>query len=256
MFQNHTVTVVVPAYNEERLIGRTVSTMPAFVDHIVVVDDVSQDGTVQCARHCPDSRVEIIQRRENGGVGAAIVTGYKESLRRRSDLTVVMAGDAQMDPDDLENLLLPVVNGDADYAKGMRLDHPDVKTEMPLHRYWGNRALTYLTRLATGFWQLTDPQCGYTVISLPALAELDLDTLYPRYGFPNDILCQLAQKQMRVVDVPVRPVYGEAVSNIRLCSYIPTVSALLFRGMLRRILGKFKFGRVQPAGSPGVTKSN
>jgi len=160
----------------------------------------------------------------------------------------VMAGDNQMDPRDLPSLVDPIVTGRALYVKGNRLFYPDVWRIMPAHRYLGNALLTLLTKFATGYFQLLDPQCGYTAIHRKAIAFLDLDHPHPGYGYNARLLMQLNVYNVPVVDVPVRPVYGESVSKIRLSTYVPSVAWLLLRCFVRRIVVKYVVRDFHPIG--------
>lgn len=250
MYEDKTVAVVVPCHNEENLIGRVIETMPGCVDRIIVVDDVSSDGTREVVRgyvgRMPD-RVRLIEHDRNGGVGAAIVTGYKAAIEERIDLTAVMAGDAQMDPEDLPLLLAPVAAGEVDYAKGNRLFTGRAWDIIPKHRYLGNSALSLMTKVASGYWHVADSQTGYTVIGLRALETIDLDRLYERYGFPNDVLVSLNVFDFRVRDVPIKPVYGVGErSGIRLWRVIPTLSWLLFRRFWWRMFQKYVIHDTHP----------
>jgi glycosyltransferase involved in cell wall biosynthesis len=206
--------VLIPAFNERRAIATTVATVPAFVDRVIVVDDASTDDTAACAeaaaqgRTAPDS-VEVIRHPANRGVGGAIATGYRRALELGADVAVVMAGDGQMDPEDLPALLDPIAAGLADYVKGNRFLHPAIWTTMPASRIVGNVLLSAATRVTSGYRHVFDSQCGYTAIRRDALARIELDELFPRYGYPNDLLSRLSVAEMRVVDVPVRPIYGE-----------------------------------------------
>jgi glycosyltransferase involved in cell wall biosynthesis len=214
---NAQVVVVVPAYEEQPRIARVLGTMPALVDRVIVVDDASRDGTASAARAVGDERVEVISHPTNRGVGAAIVTGYRRALewtRAPNDAIAVMAGDAQMDPANLEAVLAPVVLGRAGYTKGNRFAWPGVGWAMPLARWTAGQALSRLTSLAIGV-TVHDSQCGYTALSRQACALLDLDGLWPGYGYPNDLLGQLARRGVAIAEVPVRPVYADEVSRLR-----------------------------------------
>ena len=245
MFQEHRVSVVVPAHNEELLIERVVAGLPAFVDHIIVVDDASTDRTAEklaALKAIHQDRLLVIRHPQNQGVGAAIVTGYEAALRIANEkhLVAVMAGDAQMDPEDLPKLLAPCARGEVDYAKGNRLITGEAWKLIPRTRYLGNAVLSLLTKIASGYWHVADSQTGYTVVTAEALAVLQLHRLYPRYGFPNHLLVELNNYDFRVRDVPIKPVYnvGE-VSGIRLHKVIPTISWLLFRCYFWRMKEKY-----------------
>jgi glycosyltransferase involved in cell wall biosynthesis len=243
MFQEHKIAVVVPAYNEQALIGRVIETMPDCVDRIVVVDDASPDGTADVVRrYMPQmgERLLLIQHETNQGVGGAIATGYKWCRDHEVDVAVVMAGDAQMEPANLPDLLAPVVAGEVDYAKGNRLFTGDAWNQIPRVRYLGNSAMSLLTKIASGYWHVADSQSGYTAINLKALKTIDWDQMYKRYGQPNDLLVRLNVYNFRVRDVPVTPVYniGEK-SGVRPLRMIPGLSWLLFKLFLYRIVQKY-----------------
>lgn len=208
MFRDLRIAVVIPAFNEEAKITATVASVPEFVDDIFVIDDASTDDTAGRARSCGRA-LEVIRHDGNRGVGAAIATGYRRVLASRADIAVVMAGDGQMDPEDLPALLAPIADGDADYVKGNRFKHPDVWTAMPKTRIVGNVLLSAATRVTSGYHHVFDSQCGYTAIHRRALTAIDLDVLWARYGYPNDLLSRLYVAGVRVVDVPVRPIYGD-----------------------------------------------
>ena len=240
MLEGKRVAVVVPAYDEERLVVETLRGIPDFVDRVYVVDDGSRDGTAAEAGAVDDARIEVISHGENAGVGAAIVTGYRRALEEGIDVTCVMAADNQMDPAELAGLVGPVARGDVEYAKANRLVSGEAWKVIPRTRYLGNAVLSLLTKIASGYWHVADSQAGYTAISRDALSALDLDELYPRYGFPNDMLVHLNVQNARVRDVPSRPIYdvGEQ-SGIRLRSVVPRISWLLFKGFWWRMGHKY-----------------
>lgn len=229
------IAVVVPAFNEARLIGRTLASIPSYVSHVVVVDDASHDATAEAARAVCDQRVEVVRHAENRGVGAAIVTGYQAAFARGADVCAVMAGDGQMDPHDLQRLLAPVLSGKAAYAKGDRLSFPHARRAMPLTRWLGNVVLGRLTALAAGV-DIRDSQCGYTVLSREAADLLPLDKLWNRYGYPNDLLGMLAERKLRVSEVVVRPIYADEDSGIKLWHALFVVPFVLLRVLSRRLL--------------------
>lgn len=242
MFEFQTVCVVVPCYNEETQIEKVINTMPDYVDAIVVIDDKSPDNTVEKVRQLMvlDKRVELIIHEKNQGVGGAIASGYIWARDNDMDLTVVMAGDGQMNPDDLPSLLEPVAEGRADYSKGNRLFTGQAFSKIPTIRYLGNGILSLLTKIASGYWNVADSQSGYTVINKKALNAIDWDLMYKRYGQPNDVLVRLNVENFRVTDIPVEPVYnvGER-SGIRIQKVIFTIGWLLVKLFLWRMKEKY-----------------
>ncbi|MBM3676621.1 MAG: glycosyltransferase family 2 protein [Actinobacteria bacterium] len=240
MFEGKRVAVVVPAYNEELLVAETLRGIPDFVDRIYVVDDHSTDATADGAQAVGDPRVEVIVHERNGGVGAAIVSGYERALAERVDVTCVMAADNQMDPAELVAFVAPVARGEVDYAKANRLMTGEAWTLIPRTRYLGNAVLSLLTKIASGYWHVADSQAGYTALSLAALERLDLDRIYRRYGFPNDMLVHLNVVNARVRDVPSRPIYGVGEkSGIRIRRVAPRIAWLLFKGFWWRLKEKY-----------------
>jgi glycosyltransferase involved in cell wall biosynthesis len=239
VFDEKTVAVVVPAYNEEGLVGSTVSTIPSFVDKIYVVDDGSTDATVERAQGA-DDRVEVLTHEKNEGVGAAIVTGYRRAAADEYDITCVMAADGQMDPDDLEMLVRAVASNECDYAKANRLFTGQAWQLIPKTRYLGNAVLSFLTKIASGYWHVADSQSGYTAVNLETIRMVDLERVYRRYGFPNDLLVHLNVWNRRVRDYPSRPIYGVGErSGIRLRKVIPRISWLLLKGFFWRMGQKY-----------------
>ncbi|MFL5963582.1 MAG: glycosyltransferase family 2 protein [Gaiellaceae bacterium] len=240
MLEGKRVAVVVPAHDEEGLIAATLQGIPGFVDRIYVIDDASDDATAERARAVEDPRVEVITHDRNRGVGAAIVTGYKRALAERIDATAVMAGDNQMDPDELELLTTPVVRDELDYAKANRLFTGSAWKLIPRSRYIGNAILSLFTKVASGYWHVADSQAGYTVVSLRVLQLLDLDRIYSSYGFPNDMLVHLNVWSARVRDFPSRPIYGVGErSGIKIRRVVPRISWLLWKGFFWRMREKY-----------------
>ena len=244
MLEGATIVVIVPAFNEEERIAQVLGTMPPEVDEVIVVDDASRDGTVARARASADARVEVLVHPINRGVGAAIATGYREALARGGrarDAFVVMAGDGQMDPGHLSALASVIARGEADYVKGNRFSHRDVTRVMPRARRLGGRVFSRLTSLAIG-QPVDDSQCGYTAVSRAACERLDLDGLWPRYGYPNDLLGQVAARGMKLGEVCVRPVYAGERSGLRVW-HLGRIAQLVGRAWVRRVLGSFESDR-------------
>jgi glycosyltransferase involved in cell wall biosynthesis len=239
VYEGKTVAVVVPAHNEEALVGSTVSGIPGFVDKIFVVDDGSTDATSERAQGA-DERVEVISHEQNEGVGAAIISGYRRAIQEKADVTCVMAADGQMDPDDLETLVRAIALDECDYAKANRLFTGQAWEIIPRTRYLGNAMLSFLTKIASGYWHVADSQSGYTAVNLETLKLLDLQRVYRRYGFPNDMLVHLNVVNRRVRDYPSRPIYGVGErSGIRLRRVVPRISWLLVKGFFWRLREKY-----------------
>ena len=239
MYKDKTIAVVCPAYNEERLIADTLCSIPDVVDRVYVVDDGSTDRTPEIIQSL-DRNVTYFRHPKNQGVGAAIVTGYKRFLEEGLDIAVVMAGDNQMDPCHLPRLLAPIIEGRADYTKGDRLSKPENKIGISRWRRFGNRLLTWLTRIASGNWKLSDPQNGYTAVTNAALNKLGINSIHHRYGYCNDILVKLTVIGLRIIDVPMPARYGNEISKIRYSQYIPSVSWLLLRDFIWRLFNRIR----------------
>jgi glycosyltransferase involved in cell wall biosynthesis len=290
MLNNKTVAVVVPAYNEEKQILQVISTMPDFVDRIIVVNDCSTDKTASIVsdyikqqlpasgslitRDRPENtmynqaeivlhemsehelqlyipaivwnerpehdRIILINHLTNGGVGAAIARGYKWCLDHHIDCTAVMAGDGQMDPSELDSVCRPVIEEGIDYVKGNRLIHRSAWIVIPKARYIGNSILSILTKIASGYWHVSDTQCGYTAISLKALQAVRIHDIYRSYGMPNDLLVKLNIAFCTIKEVGIKPVYniGEQ-SKMRVLKVIPKISLLLLKTFFKRLWIKY-----------------
>jgi len=260
MYRDHTVAAVVPAYNESGFVGAVIDRIPSFVDRAYVVDDGSTDDTwAEINRHAAvrndahDGRfadlVLPIQHDHNRGVGGAIKTGYQRAREEGIDVTVVLGGDDQMDPDELTRYIDPIVEGVAEYTKGNRFARPEDRAAMPRFRLFGNVVLSYLTKIASGYWGSMDSQNGYTAISLPALERTDIDGMYEYYGYCNDLLVRLNVADVRIADVPRSSNYAYSEgwkSHIDYTEYIPRVSVMLFRSFGWRLREKYLLESYNP----------
>ncbi len=248
MLAGKSIGVVMPAFNEEALLGQTLCGVPAFVDRIIVVDDGSTDRTLAVAqeRQRVDPRIHIVHHEINRGLGQSLIDGYLAARRLDLDVVATMDGDGQMAPEDLIRVLRPVVTGEADYCKGNRLLHRDVATTMPTYRLLGNAVLTFLSKFATGYWPLMDPQCAYAAVSRRALAAIPIERMTKGYGYNADILNMLNVYNFRVAMVEVKPLYGQERSKIRLHRYVVRVSLLLARLFFRRLIRKYLVRNFNP----------
>lgn len=249
-YRDHSVGVVVPAYDEAETVEDVVTDQPAFVDRVYAVDDGSTDGTGDAvdrvAGATADPSVEAVHHEHNRGAGAAVATGYRRALDGGHDLVVTVDADGQMDPGRMADLLDPLVEGEADYAKGDRLASTAHRDEMPRHRVVGNLLLTELTRLASGC-AVSDPQNGYTAITAETLATLDLERLPDDHAYCNDLLVQLGDREADVADVAMPAIYGEESSTISYPRFVATTLLVLSLGSLRRL---------RPGTEPGADRSD
>ena len=244
MLERRRIAVVMPAYNEAKLIRGTLEGIPGFVDHIIVVDDASGDATSETARAFPGP-VELVEHENNQGVGAAIATGCRQALLLGADLTAVMAADGQMDPLELRALLAPLIAGEADYAKGNRLDWPAGSQGMPWHRWLGNHLFSLLTRRAIGL-DVQDSQCGYAAMNRRTQQALDWERLWKGYGYPNDLLSWLTVCGLRVRDVPGASQCVSESSGIRLRHVALIIPFVIARAWLRRYARRGELAPQQP----------
>lgn len=246
MLKDRRIAVVIPAYREEALVADTIKGVPDFVDHVIVVDDASPDDTSAMASRAADERTEILRHDVNQGVGGAIITGHTRAMALGADIMVVMAGDNQMDPAQMSRLLAPILEDGYGFAKGNRLFSSASVGSMPVHRVVGNMLLTFATKAASGYWNLVDPQNGYTAVTAESLDMIPLEKVSRRYEFENDLLIWLNIANVRAADVNIPARYGSEISNIRLHRVIPRLTWLLFRGFWRRIWYKYVFWSFSP----------
>lgn len=268
MYRNHSISVVVPAYNEEQFIERVLADIPTYVDRVYLVDDASTDDTMatavtyaERARHLSvlnakravlpghtSEKQQIVessttlfplQHEFNRGVGGAIKTGYREAKREEDDVVIVINGDAQMDPEYIPKLADPIIDGSAGYTKGNRLSNYNCAERMPPWRLFGNVLLSLMTKATTGYWQIMDSQNGYTAISRSALHELRLEDLYEDYGFLNDLLVELSIHGIEVKDVSMPPIYNDEQSWIKYRTFVPSVLVVLLTGLIRRLQAQY-----------------
>lgn len=229
------IAVVIPCFLVADHIGQVVATIPEFVDHIVAVNDCCPEGTADALKDIDDSRLLVVFHDRNKGVGGAMITGYREALNLDADVIIKMDGDGQMDPKYLESLVEPVARGMCGYTKGNRFLHGKELQKMPATRMFGNIALTFLTKIASGYWNIFDPQNGYTAISRDALEAIDLNELDQRYFFENQMLILLNTRLIPVMDVPIPARYGNESSSLSIGHTLRHFPPLLVRGFLLRL---------------------
>lgn len=234
MYKGKKVAVVVPVHDEEPFITEVIETMPPFVDKIYVTNDGSTDSTGIILSNIANDNLVVVTHKQRMGAGAAKLSGYKRACADKMDVIATMDGDGQMDPAILDKILNPVVESKADYSKGDRLSVPGYRKGMSAWRAFGNVLLTYLTRIASGYWHISDPQNGYTAISTEVLRRL-LGGLDKGFAFENNLLVKLHVVGARVVDVPHPALYQGQHSKIRYPRFIVATSWLLFKYFLWRL---------------------
>jgi glycosyltransferase involved in cell wall biosynthesis len=239
VYRETRVHVVIPAYNVAPRIAAVLKSVPDFVDAITVVDDASRDATADAARGAGDPRVRVLRHDVNQGVGAAMVTGFADALAAGEGIVVKMDGDGQMDPAMLPRLLDPIVEGRCGYAKGNRFLFARELAAMPRHRLVGNFSLTFLTKLASGYWHVFDPQNGYVAIASSALRLLELHRLSRRWFFENDMLINLNVFNVPVADVAIPARYGDERSSMSIGRVLVSFPFHLFRGYWSRFYRKY-----------------
>jgi len=242
MYKNKSIAAVIPCYNEEAQILKVINSMPDFVDHLIIINDASLDHTLSLIKDkmAKGEKIKLINHAKNQGVGGAIASGYKWARDNNYDIAVVMAGDGQMDPEDLTAILDPVADGNVDYSKGNRLFSGRAYKEIPKIRYYGNAILSLLTKIASGYWHIADSQNGYTAINKKTLKLINWDKMYKHFGQPNDLLVKLNIHNIQVKDVHINPVYnvGEK-SEIKIHRVIFTISWLLLKRFFWRLKEKY-----------------
>jgi glycosyltransferase involved in cell wall biosynthesis len=249
MYRGKSVAFVIPARNEERLITDTLNGIPDFVDKVYVTDDGSTDGTAAKISAHPSKKVVLLKHGTTQGPGAAIITGYKAAIEGNFDIAVVCGADNQMPLEQTTDLLDPLVDGKADYAKGNRFMEGGAKLQdMPLKRVIGNTIISLLTKFASGYYKLFDVVDGFTAINKKALRAIDWDKAWKKYGYPMDFLVRLNVHKFKVIDIPRRTIYlpGERQSQIKGLSYAFRVSPMLLRNFFYRLYKRYLIGDFHP----------
>jgi glycosyltransferase involved in cell wall biosynthesis len=246
VYREQRIIVAIPAYRAEATIPEVVQTLPAFVDTIIVVDDASPDRTYEVASALGEPRLVLLQHKANQGVGGAMRTAYEKALELGCDIVVKMDADGQMDPERLAELLDALINGNFDYAKGNRFLHRGALSAMPRHRLLGSLALTFLTKMASGYWHIFDPQNGFVACRTVMLQRLELPRIASDYFFENDMLVHLNVLGARVVDVPLPARYANEVSSMRISRILVSFPGRLFCRYWWRIYERYTLRDFSP----------
>lgn len=230
------IGVVIPAFKVTKHLSPLVQKIGAEVQTIIIVDDACPEHSGKiAAESSPDSRVLLIENSENLGVGGAVKEGYKLALKLDLDVIIKIDGDGQMDPALIPQLIAPIVNGKADYAKGNRFFNIDSLRSMPKVRIFGNLVLSFHSKLSTGYWSIFDPNNGYTAIRTETLKSLPLEKVSDRYFFESDMLFQLGLQSSVVADIPMNSRYGNEESNLRIKRVLFEFPYKHFRNTFKRI---------------------
>lgn len=241
MLEDHAIAVVIPAYRAERQIASVLGAMPAYVDRLIIVDDASPDSTADVVVQLRDPRVTLLRHHQNQGVGGAMATGFRAALDGGADFVIKCDSDGQMDPNDIEQLCRPLIDGRADYAKGCRFHHFQQLKSMPSLRLAGNIVLTFLTKMASGYWHVLDPQNGFVAIRSDTLRRLHIGKLARGYFFENDMLIRLNCLEARVIDVPLPSRYADETSSLRPVAVLFQFPLRLLLGFISRIFWRYLF---------------
>ncbi|MBE0682583.1 MAG: glycosyltransferase family 2 protein [Anaerolineales bacterium] len=229
------IGVIIPAFRAEKHILKVLAGIPHFVTFIIVVDDCSPDHTAELVRSCLDSRIFLILHEKNQGVGGAMITGYAKAVELGAKIIVKMDSDDQMDPAYLVPLIVPILMNQADYTKGNRFLHIDELKSMPLIRRIGNAALSFLTKAASGYWNIFDPTNGYTAIHASIIPLLDTDRVHPRFFFESSMLMELGMIRAVVQDVHIPAKYQNEVSSLSEWKALLEFPPRLLIGFLHRL---------------------
>ena len=248
VYNHWNIGVVIPARNEEDFISNVLQTIPSFVDNVIVVNDGSTDSTGEICERFLDSKYNLsILQNYGQGVGSSIDRGHQELLKisRKPFISVVMAGDGQMDPSDMENLIKPIIENKADYSKGNRFIHEKGTGQMPKIRKIASIILSFFTTLASGL-RISDPQCGYTATSFRIIETWDWKKSWKGYGYPNYWIINLTKHCWRISEVPVKSIYGSEKSSINNFSFFVKVGFMMFIQHHKRVFSKLISKDVNP----------
>ena len=236
MIKNQSIAAIIPCYKVRNHILEVISLVPPEFDLILCVDDCCPDNSGSFIEsNCKDPRVKIIRNSVNRGVGGAVKSGYIAALENNIDIMIKIDGDGQMDPRLSLSLCRPITEGSADYVKGNRFHNLEDASSMPTVRLLGNAALSFITKLSSGYYNIVDPTNGFTAIHCSALRDLPLSKISDRYFFESDILFRLGISKAVVYDFPMRAIYGDEKSNLKIGRVLFEFSLKHFRNFIKRI---------------------
>ncbi|HBG70726.1 MAG: glycosyl transferase family 2 [Bacteroidetes bacterium GWF2_43_63] len=241
MVENNSIAIVIPSYKVSSHIAQVIATLPASIDHIIVVDDMCPEKSGMIAQQIAvnDPRIQVIFHEKNQGVGGAVISGYYAAMDKNCDIVIKMDGDGQMDPGFIPALIEPLKKNKADYTKGCRFSNPETLRNMPKIRLFGNSMLSFILKVCSGYWNVMDPTNGYTAISIRALKKLRFEHLSKRYFFESDMLVHLNIYNCVVRDIAMPSIYGDEKSSLRVGNILLKFPFLLTKRFFKRIFYKF-----------------
>lgn len=239
MESNKKIAVVIPCYKVTKQIKKVLSSIPDFVDSIIIVDDACPENSGNIAMEIERQNMYLIKHEKNRGVGGAVISGFKKALALKCDIIIKLDGDGQMDPNNIPSLIQPILDNRADYTKGNRFNDFEALKSMPKIRLFGNSILSFITKAASGYWNIMDPTNGYCAISQHSLSKLNLDKIDNRYFFETDMLINLSLINMVVEDVPLSAIYGNETSNMNIKKILLNFPVKILKGLAKRIFYKY-----------------
>lgn len=231
------VAVIIPAYKVSQKILSLVERLNQLKYRVYVVDDCcpEKSGILVQNTFQHNQDISVIFHQSNQGVGGAVMTGYKKAMEDGAHILVKLDGDGQMDPDLIPRLIKPIKMGKADYVKGNRFYNLEKLKAMPMIRIIGNAALSFITKLSSGYWNIYDPTNGFTAIDSSTAGMLPFDKISRRYFFESDMLFRLNTIRAVVQDMPMNAVYGDETSGIEIRRIIPEFLFKNVRNFFKRI---------------------
>lgn len=235
------IAVVIPCYNVSKHIEEVVQGLPEFITWIIAVNDCSKDNTDAILLRLAERNKKLVylKHKINQGVGAAMITGYKKSLELNADLIIKMDGDGQMDPENIQDLIKPLIEDKADFTKANRFRDFKALRAMPMSRRIGNIGLSFMIKASSGYWNIFDPTNGYTAIKSETLSGIDFSKIHNRYYFETSFLIELYYNNAVIIDVPMKARYGDEISGLSRTKTLMEFPPRLLSALIKRIVLKY-----------------
>ncbi|MCK5655929.1 MAG: glycosyltransferase family 2 protein [Candidatus Aureabacteria bacterium] len=200
------ICAIIPAYNEEKNIKNLIIDVEKFCSRVLVIDDGSGDRTAEEVRK---TGAEMIRHETNKGKGDAVSTGFAHAKKMDIDAVVLMDGDGQHDPGDIENLVSKMEETKADIVLGSRMNNLE---NMPLIRKLTNKFMSWLLGRFTGVI-FEDSQCGFRLVKKSVIENINC--VMSRFEIESELIIKAARAGYKIVNAPVETIYGEERSKIR-----------------------------------------